>query len=171
MNTMLIAVKKKAGAWMSTPRVGPLYMVGGPSNEDGIACDYAKGSTLYQYMLTASGIWKSFSLGADGFGVLNNTPLKRATPTPVPGIGNRPMMSVQVRDNLVILSENTGNVYSTDGAKTWHNCTFTGSFVVLCIQRWGARPDLRPGEREHLLRVASGGEWFLEIHERRSDVD
>ena len=118
MNNMLFAVQNKAGGTSNAQRVGPTFMIGGPLEDHGLACDYAKNVTSVQYLLTAN-LWRSINFGADGFCGPDGT----RNLGPVPGIGTRPMMAVQTTTNLVILSE-TGKVYSTNAGVSWNSCRF-----------------------------------------------
>ena len=121
-DNLMVAVKHKAGFVTCGPRTEPVFMIGGPGNVDGFACDYAKDKTLNQYLLAGSGLWRTTVYGADGFA---QPPDYLKGLGVVPGIGSKPMMAVQT------LSQaghpvGSGKKYTINGAGTWGDCSFRG---------------------------------------------
>jgi hypothetical protein len=122
MNNMLFVCQTKSGATPNAQRVGPTFMVGGPTSDDGLCCDYAKNSTLFQFMVTTAALWKSIDFGADGFCASDGTTNIGA----VPGIDSKPMMAV-VNDTTLCVLSGTGKKFTssaiTNSTPTWADCT------------------------------------------------
>ena len=156
-DNLMVAVKHKAGFVTCGPRTEPVFMIGGPGNVDGFACDYAKDKTAIQYLLAGSGLWRTTNHGADGFA---QPPDYLNSLGAVPGIGSKPMMAVQTLSKLVILSE-TGKKYTTNGAGTWGDCSFRGlssfsasngnAHVLVC--------DPTNGDTYYVLLPDGNGVW------------
>ena len=163
MNNMLFAVQNKAGGTSNAQRVGPTFMIGGPLEDHGLACDYAKNVTSVQYLLTAN-LWKSINFGADGFCGPDGT----RNLGPVPGVGTRPMMAVQTTTNLVILTE-TGRVYSTNAGVSWNSCRFI-RLSSFSASNGRSHACSRSRERQHLLCSAAGREWLLALARQRREL-
>jgi hypothetical protein len=107
---------------VNAQRVGPTFFIGGPLNDDGLCCDYAKNTVSFAFMVTTAALWKSIDYGADGFCAADGVTNMGA----VPGIDSKPMMAVVDDTTLCILS-GTGkkftNSAATNSTPTWADCT------------------------------------------------
>ena len=166
-DNLMVAVKHKAGFVTCGPRTEPVFMIGGPGNVDGFACDYAKDKTAIQYLLAGSGLWRTTNHGADGFA---QPPDYLNSLGAVPGIGSKPMMAVQT---LSQAGHPVGNRQEIHDQWRRHlgRLQLPRAFIVFRLERQRTCAGVRPDQRRHILCATARWQWRLEINQRRRDMD